>query len=91
MRVSRMSARGPNPTKTEGQSMFALPFRSDIHLFCYCKCVIDFYSEIADRALDFCMPQQKLHGSQIAGATIDERGLGSEYVGFRTIAGVNHG
>jgi len=28
-------------------------------------------------ALDFCMPQQELHGSQVAGATIDERRLGS--------------
>ena len=57
--------------------MSALPVDSDVHLFCYCKCVIDLYSEVADRALDLCVPQQKLYGSQIPGTAIDHRRLGA--------------
>jgi hypothetical protein len=70
-----MTACGSPPGQGR-QSASALPRQLDIDLFCYCRCVIDLHSEIADRTLDFCMPQQKPLGPHTAGAAIDERRLG---------------
>jgi hypothetical protein len=41
------------------------------------KSVIDLNAEIADRAQDLLLPQQKLHCPQIACTAVDECRLGS--------------
>jgi hypothetical protein len=46
-------------------------------LFCFGQCIIDFDAEISDRAFDFSVAKQELHGSEIASAPIDQRRLGS--------------
>lgn len=59
----------------DGQSISALPLGSDVYLFRFCECVIDLDSQIADGALNLGMSQQKLHSSQVACASVDERRL----------------
>jgi hypothetical protein len=49
---------------------------SNVDLFGYRESIINLDTEIADRALDLGMTEQQLDGPQIAGATIDQRGLG---------------
>ena len=39
--------------------------------------VVDFDSKISRRAFDLAMPQEKLHGSEIAGATVNQSRFGS--------------
>jgi hypothetical protein len=39
------------------------PCSSDVDLFFYSECVIDFNAEISDGALDLRMSQQQLHGT----------------------------
>jgi hypothetical protein len=41
-----MTAVGTKPRLEAGRSMSALPGTSDINLFRYCECVIDFDAEI---------------------------------------------
>src|SRR5262249_41831262 len=47
----------------------------DINLFRYCECIVDFGAKIANGALDLRVPEQELHGSQVAGAPVDQRRL----------------
>jgi hypothetical protein len=62
-------------------------------LFCYCQRVIDFDAEVADRALDLRVAEQKLHGPQVAGAPVDQDRLrppervGAEQLGIQRDAG----
>ena len=58
-----------------GRACPLCPSISDINLFGYCQCFIDLDAEIADRAFDLGMPEQELDGPEIAGSTIDQRGL----------------
>src|SRR6266478_5402052 len=51
--------------------------RSDINLFSYCESVVYLNAEIAHRAFNLLVPQQKLHGPQVASAAVDEGRLGS--------------
>src|SRR5881227_2469168 len=53
------------------------PGNSDIYLFRYCKRVIDFDPEIANRAFNLCMPKQQLDGSEIPCSPIDEACFGA--------------
>jgi hypothetical protein len=39
-------------------------------LFCYRERVVDLNPEIPDRALDFCVTQQKLNSAQVSGAPV---------------------
>src|SRR5712671_599577 len=50
---------------------------SDIDLFGYSKSIINLDAKVAHRALDLCVAKQELHGSQIAGAPINQSRLGS--------------
>src|SRR6516225_6417593 len=68
--------RGTLPAPIARQAA-ALPGTSDIDLFGYGKGVVDFDTEVTHRALDFFMLQQELHCAQVAGATVNECGLGS--------------
>ena len=52
------------------QSASALPPKSDVDLFRYRERVVDLDAEISNGALDLCMPQKELYGSQIAGTSI---------------------
>ena len=56
--------------------MSALPGRSDVGLLGDGERVIDLDAEIAHRALDLGVAEQKLDRPQIAGAAVDQRGLG---------------
>ncbi|MEY9523994.1 hypothetical protein ABIF70_005135 [Bradyrhizobium japonicum] len=58
------------------QNSSALPPKSDVDLFCYRERVVDFDPEISNGALDLCVPQKELYGSQIAGPSIDQGRLG---------------
>jgi hypothetical protein len=40
---------------------------SDINLFRYGKGIIDLDAKVPDGAFDLCVPEQELHGAQIAG------------------------
>ena len=64
-----------NGGRTSGRAGPLCPTSPDINLFGYCQRVIDLNAEIADRALDLGVPEQELHGSQVAGAPIDQRRL----------------
>jgi hypothetical protein len=46
-------------------------------LFRYGKGIVDFYAEVANGALDFCVSEQKLHRSQITSAPVDQGRFGS--------------
>ena len=45
---------------------------SDLHLFRYRKRVVHLDAEISDRAFNLRVAEQELHGSQIAGASVDQ-------------------
>ena len=55
--------------------MSALPGISDLDLFRDGKSVVHLNAEVADGALDLGVAQQKLHRSQIAGPTVNQRRL----------------
>ena len=57
--------------------MSALPLISDVDLLRNRKGVIHLDAKVANRALDFSMPEEQLDGSQITGAAVDQRRLGS--------------
>ena len=62
----------------EGQSISALPLQgSNVNLLRYCKGIIHIDAEIPDSALNLSVAEQKLHGSQIPGAAVDERRFSS--------------
>ena len=62
----------------EWQSISALPLQgSNVDLLRYCKGIIHIDAEIPDSALNLSVAEQKLHGSQIPGAAVDERRFGS--------------
>ena len=48
-----------------GRAYPLCPGTSDINLFCYCHSIIHFDAEISDRAFDFGVAEQRLHGSQV--------------------------
>jgi len=41
-------------------------------LFRYGKGIIDLDAKVPDGAIDLCVPEQKLHGAQIAGTPVDQ-------------------
>jgi hypothetical protein len=55
-----------------GRAYPLCPRISDINLFSYGEGVIDLDAEITDRALDLGMPEQKLHGPEVARPPIDQ-------------------
>ncbi len=59
------------------QRMFALPLLSDVNLFGNCDSVIDLNAEISDGTFDLGVTKQKLHGTQVPCASIDQGCLGS--------------
>lgn len=46
--------------------MSALPLSSDVNLFCYRQSVVDLDAKVSDGTLDLSVPEEELHGSQIA-------------------------
>jgi hypothetical protein len=50
---------------------------SNVGLLGDSQSVVDLDAKITNRTLDLGMPEQQLDGSQIAGAAVDESGLGS--------------
>lgn len=72
--VIRMAALG---TGRRGRVIPLCPITSDVDLFCDGESVVDLYSEIADRALNLFMPQQKLYRAQVSSAAVDEGCFGS--------------
>jgi len=72
-----MSDSGTLLTIDFGQSMSALPGISDINLLGDGECIINFDTEIANRAFNFGMTQKQLDGSAIACPAINERCLSS--------------
>jgi hypothetical protein len=48
-------------------------------LFRYGKGIIDLDAKVPDGAFDLCVPEQELHGAQIAGTPVDQ-GRRSEWV-----------
>ena len=53
------------------------PCSSDVNLLSYGEGIIDFNTEIPDSALDLRMSQQQLHGTLVAGSTVDQRRFGA--------------
>jgi len=51
------------------------PVASHVNLLGYRQSIIDLDAEVANRALDFVVAQQKLDRAQITGTVIDQRGL----------------
>src|SRR5262249_18434831 len=68
---------------SDGQSIPALsPRRSNVNLFRYCKCIVDFDAKISHRTFDSGVAEQELNRSQVSCATVDQGRLGaSERVG----------
>lgn len=71
-----MPACGPERSVRAAQRAYALPPKSDVHLFCYRESVVELNAEISNGALDLSMPQKKLYGSQVAGSALDQGRLG---------------
>jgi hypothetical protein len=59
-----------------GRSCLLCPGNSDINLFRYGKGIIDLDAEVPDGAFDLGVPEQELHGAQIAGTPVDQGCLG---------------
>ena len=59
-----------------GQSMSALPSRSDVDLLGDGESIIDLDAEIPDGALDLRVPQQKLDRPKVPCSPVDQGGLG---------------
>ena len=60
-----------------GRACRLCPGNSDIDLFCYREGVINLDTEIAYRALDLGVAEQKLHGAEISGALVNQRRFGA--------------
>jgi hypothetical protein len=60
-----------------GRGSLLCPNSSHIKLFGHLECVIDLDAKVSRGALDLGVPEQQLHGTQVAGSAIDQRGLGS--------------
>src|SRR6266480_836082 len=60
-----------------GRAIPLCPGKSDVDLFGYCESIVDFNAQIAHRALNLLVPQQKLNCPQVASAAVDECRLGS--------------
>src|ERR1700730_836586 len=60
-----------------GKASRLCPCSSDVDLFGYGESVIDLNAEVAHRALNLLVPQQKLYCPQVARAAVDECRLGS--------------
>lgn len=78
-----MSADGTTLTLREGQSVSALPQKSDVNLLGNSKGVIDLDIKVADGALNFRMAKQELDGPQVAGPPVDQSRFGPSE-GMRT-------
>ena len=61
----------------DGQSVSALPPDSDVDLLRNCESVVYLDPQVSDRALYLCVPKQKLHRTEIAGAAVDDDCLGA--------------
>jgi hypothetical protein len=55
----------------------ALPLISDVDLLSDRQGIIHLDAKVANRALDLSVPEEQLDGSQITGAAVDQRRLGS--------------
>ena len=86
MRLSRLSVASPFIPQlrtccwngSTGRAEHPLcPGNSDVYLFSNCKSVVHLDAEISNGAFDFSVPKKELNGSQIAGAPVDQRRLGS--------------
>ena len=79
--------------RERGRACPLCPVSSDVDLFCYRERIVDFNSQVPDRALDLGVPQKQLHGSQVARPPIDEGRLcstermRSEQAGIQPYAG----
>src|SRR5438132_10259868 len=62
----------PSDLARGGRAVPLCPGRSDVDLFRDGESVIDLNAEVAHRALDLLVPQQKLHRPQVARAAVDE-------------------
>lgn len=60
-----------------GRARQLCPGASDVDFLRDLDGVVDLNSEVAYRALDLGMSEQQLDGPQVAGPSIDQRGLGS--------------
>jgi len=67
-----MTANGATRCKWIGRSCLLCPGNSDINLFRYGKSIINLYAKVPDGALDLFVPEQELHGAQIAGTPVDQ-------------------
>src|SRR6478735_5039444 len=77
MRKDSQSTKSPLTCPEGRQSIFALPPVSDIDLLGNREGIVHLDTEIPDGAFDLSVPQEQLHGPQIARAAIDQRCLGS--------------
>jgi hypothetical protein len=59
-----------------GGACLVCPGNSDINLFRYGQGIIDLDAKVPDGAFDLCVPEQELHGAQIAGTPVDQGRLG---------------
>ena len=68
-----LARRGPNGS---GRARLLCPGSSDVNLFRNGEGIIDLDTEVPDSAFDLGVTEQELHGSQIAGTSVDQGGLG---------------
>jgi hypothetical protein len=72
-----MSGYGAIRRNGTGGACLLCPGNSDVNLFRYGKGIIDLDAKVPDGAFDLCVPEEKLHGAQIAGTPVDQGCLGS--------------
>jgi hypothetical protein len=72
-RLLLMARRGPNGS---GKACLLRPGSSDVNLFRNGEGVIDLDTEVPDSAFDLGVTEQELHGSQVAGTSVDQGCLG---------------
>ena len=82
--MGRLTIRMMRPnhaTRTAGVAAAAHRWRgrrsSDFCVFRQFQCVLNIDAQIMDRVLDIGVTQKNLHGAEIAGGLVDERGLGA--------------
>jgi len=59
-----------------GRACLLCPGISDVNLFGYRKGIVNLDAEVPDGTFDLGVAEQQLHGSQIAGPSVDQGCLG---------------
>jgi hypothetical protein len=73
---AQLAAYGATRRNGTGGACLLCPGNSDINLFRYGKGIIDLNATVPNGTFNLCVPEQELHGAQIAGTPVDQGRLG---------------